>query len=284
MLNPPLAKLPPELLALIVEQLASRAEDPRAENLKRLSVVDRAFTLLCQSHLFKDLNLSGDKAKMTRTMENAYAILERKVSSGISFVRQIRLDLDRQKDPSWLFQDQTFLSLMGVLSKAPRPPYELDIMNWNAKKTEDPHLIIQGLANSFFSKSLEGLHLYRCRIPVNLLRVSPALKRLEILDVNIITPSKNGRDDTAQFDKTQLPKLRVLDHRLSFDLVQRFLPAEGRKQVADLSQLRTLHMCPEDEENMTLAQPILDVACKTLEEIHLEHYYILPDDFSCKSP
>ncbi|KAJ3519800.1 hypothetical protein NMY22_g13035 [Coprinellus aureogranulatus] len=33
-------------------------------------------------------------------------------------------------------------------------------------------------------------------------------------------------------------------------------------------------MCPEDEESMALAQPIIDVAHETLEEIHLKHSYI----------
>lgn len=274
MLSPPLSHLSCELLARVVEHLADDTDNRAAKRLKRLSVVDRAFTLICQSHLFQVLELDGNKSRMTKTLQTVHEILKSKESPAISFVRRIRLGLDHQKDPSWLFQDSTFLSLMAILSKAPRPPYELQILYWNGSTTKNPELIVRGLANSFLSQSLRSLAIWKSQIPARTLLVSSGLKRLELTGVHFIGPGKSAKDDNTQVDDRLPPRLQVLDHRTSFDVVQRMLAGEGAERVADLSQLRVLHMSPEDEENMALAQPILDVAHATIEEIYLQHHYV----------
>ncbi|KAJ3520152.1 hypothetical protein NMY22_g12876 [Coprinellus aureogranulatus] len=270
MLNPPLANLSNELLALIVEHVADDTDSGAEKRLKRLSVVDRTFTLLCQSHLFKELRLKGVKSNMIKTLKRAYDILKRKDPASFSFVRKIRFEFSKQKDLSWLFQDRTFTSLMEILSRAPRPPYRIKIFDWNAPKTKGSELFVEGLLKSFFSRTLESLFIWDSHIPADTLLISATLKKLHICAVQIVLP----KDGTARLVEGELPKLRKLDHRLSFGTVQWMLPGGGTRRIADLSQLRILHMCPEDEENMALAQPILDVAQETLEELHLTHSYV----------
>jgi hypothetical protein len=220
--------------------------------------------------------LDGTKSEMTKTVKRVHGILKTKESSSVSFVRRIRLNLDEQRDPSWLFQDRTFISLMQTLSKAPRPPYQLAIFDWKASTTKDPEAIVAGLVNSFFSKSLESLLIWDSQIPENTLFVSPSLRCLELYNVRLLTPKKSSKGGNGRYNDRTPPMLRELDHRISFDVIQRFLPGEGIKQLADVSQLRVLHMCPEDEENMALAQSLLDNAHKTLEEIKLKHSYVTP--------
>ena len=87
-----------------------------------------------------------------------------------------------------------------------------------------------------------------------------------------LTNPANGGDE--KFEGRQVPRLRELDHHLSYVVVQRMLPGNDVKQIADLSHLQVLRMCPEDKDNMKLAQPILDEAHETLEMIVLLHPFV----------
>lgn len=176
MLNPPLSNLSHELLALVVEDLADDFDYFAPKHLKRLSVADRAITAMCQAHLFKKLVVDGSNKHMIKSLQTAHDILKARESSSVSFVRCICIMLDEQRDVTWLFQDKTFISLMRVLSKAPRPPYELELFSKNSPMTKNPNLPMEGLLSSCFSASLELLMIWNpCQHPPHLPR-SPACR------------------------------------------------------------------------------------------------------------
>ena len=277
MLNPPLSNLSSELLGLIVEELADDTDYESARWLKRLSIVDRVFTPLCQSHIFKELILSGSKSEMAKQLSRAYDILKTKQASPVSLVRRIRLDLEEQKNVSWLAQDRNLLSLMQMLSKAPLPPSQLEIYGRDTPTTKIPDSIIEALANSFFSTTLESLLLSNARIPAKTLRISPALRHLDLYNVRFATPNKRVDGDNGEFERRPLPKLRELDYTASHDVVRHFLSNESPEQMAEINQLRSLGIAPGDEEDMKLAQPALDAAHETLEEIIMLASYVAPD-------
>ena len=99
------------------------------------------------------------------------------------------------------------------------------------------------------------------------------------------SPRKDRQETTTKYSWTGhcqscenliTPSHLIYPITFSFDIIQRFLPNKGARQLADLSQLRVLATCREDEENMQLAQPILDAAHNTLEEIKLQQSYVVP--------
>jgi hypothetical protein len=69
---------------LIVDGLVDDFDYFTPKHLKWLSIVDCAFTALCQAHLFKKLVMDGSKAQMIKTLQTAHDIL--KEPSSVSFV------------------------------------------------------------------------------------------------------------------------------------------------------------------------------------------------------
>lgn len=131
MLNSPLSLLSDELLERIVDEVAGDDDFLEVRWLKRLSIVHRAFTTLRQSRLSGELRLYGSKSDMTTTLKRAHETLNLK-HLPISFVRRIRLDVNRQRNISWLFQDKHFISLVRTLSKVPHPPLHIQIYGYNS--------------------------------------------------------------------------------------------------------------------------------------------------------
>jgi hypothetical protein len=267
MLKPPLSLVSDDLLAFIVETIADL---PFAdENLKNLSLADRAFTHSCQKYIFRELTLwkSRDISKRLKKLKK---ILDDKPLFA-NHVRMVDLDISRE-DTAWLFEDRTFISVLQLLANSPVPPYELYLTGGSVFPLifEDPILVVRQLTQSFFSQTLTILRLKCAKVPLTLLLTFPRLRNLELNIVEASEKSYNKYPDN-QCSGREAPQLEVLGYRNSHSIVKQMItpPPGFNTPVVLWSKLRVLTLTPHEKEEIACLQPILDAACSTLEELYL---------------
>ena len=269
MLNPPLSLFSDDLLVSIVEQLAKL---PFAEEeLKNLSLVDRAFTESCQKYIFRELILVGSGRKISKQLKKMKKVFDDKPSLA-NRVRMVQLGISRQESAS-LFKDPNFTSILQMFAKSPVPPHELHFGGQMSAPLiiEDPILIIRQLTKSFFSQTLTILRVCECaNVPLPLFLICPRLKEVFLDQVGSPEKSYNKYPDNQCSDR-EAPLLEVLDYRNSHSLVKQMIapPPKFNTPVVLWSKLRVLTLAPHDKQGMACLQPILNAACNTLEELYL---------------
>ena len=267
MLNPPLSILCDDLLGCIVEHVAKLPS--RDRQLRNLSLADRAFTHLCQTYLFQTLRLEEPNRKISSKLKKIGNILKENPALANS-VRIIWLVLNHRN--GWLFNDPTFISTVKLLAESPRPPHELcfggaviSIM------LEDPILVVERLAQSFFPQTLTTLTLTYCKnVPLSFFLVCPRLRTVEL---DHVAPTKQGYDDYPDelCGGRDLPALEVFEYRDAYRLVKQMItpPPRFHTPVVLWSNLRVLILSPHEKKEMACLQTILNAACNTLEELFL---------------
>ncbi|KAF8799711.1 hypothetical protein BYT27DRAFT_7200935 [Phlegmacium glaucopus] len=271
MLNPPLSLLSDDLFAYIVDHLV--AEFSFSDNdLHNLSLADRAFTRFCQAYIFKDLYLgyrSGTKDSISKKLGKMKKILNDKPSFA-NRVRTVRLTISHKRN-GWLFNNLNFISIVQLLTKSPMPPHKLHLSGLRHPFIfEDPALVVGRLMQSFFSQTLTVLHLTDCKnVPLTLFLICPKLREI-LLDRVEATKNYDEYPDN-QCSGRELPALENLNYLNSESLVKQMIipPSRFHTAVVVWSKLRVLELCPHKRKEMACLQPILDVACNTLEELYL---------------
>ncbi|KAF8799764.1 hypothetical protein BYT27DRAFT_7200998 [Phlegmacium glaucopus] len=270
MLNPPLSLLSEDLFAYIVDHVA-KLPLPN-DYLYNLSLADRAFTRFCQAYIFKDLYLgygSGTKKSISKKLEKIREILNDEPSFA-NQVRRLHLTTSHKRN-GWLFNDLTFINIVQLLAKSLMPPHKLHLSGFlHPFIFEDPTLVVGRLMQSFFSETLTVLHLYRCKnVPLTLFLICPRLRATVLDDVEVTENYDEYLD--KQCSGRELPALEYLDYSSSESLVKQMItpPPSFHTPVVVWSKLRVLKLCPDEKEEMACLQPILDVACNTLEELYL---------------
>ena len=267
MLHPPLSLVSNDLLGFIVESIADL---PFAdENLKNLSLTDRAFTQFCQKYIFRELRL-WDSSDIPERLTKMKKILDDKPL----FANQVRMiDLSISRDESkWLFEDSTFISILQLLANSPVPPYELYLIGERAIPLSfaDPVLVVRQLTQSFFSQSLTNLRVKCARVPLTLFLLCPRLRNLDVDMVEAAEKSYAKYPDNQRSGR-EAPQLEVLVYRNSHSIIRQMItPPPGFKTPVVLwSKLRVLTLTPHEKDEITCLQPILDASCSTLEELYL---------------
>ena len=159
MLNPPLSRLPNELLDSIVEHLAADSRFDNDKVLYNLSLADRAFTQSCQKYIFRDFKVITSIFKQDTKeimIKRAKKILDDRPS--IRVANQVRTVQLTVSDYEWegLFNDSTFISILQLLAKSPVPPHELHFRHTMfVSFIEDPILAVRQLAQSFFFENFD---------------------------------------------------------------------------------------------------------------------------------
>ena len=270
MLNPPLPLLSDYLINCIVDHVAKLSFS--SPNLCNLSITDRAFTSFCQAYIFKDLYLgykSGSKNSISRKLEKMGNILTEKPSFA-NRVRTIHLTVIHQRN-KWIFNDPTFITIIQLLAKSLMPPSKLHLKGQSRSFIiEDPTFVVGRLMQSFFSQTLTVLDLDDCKnVPLTLFLVCPNLREVLLDEVEVL--KRNDEYPDTQCSGRELPALERLNYRGSESLVKQMItpPPKFPMGVIDWSKLRVLRLCPQEKEEMTCLQPILDAACNTLEELYL---------------
>ncbi|KAF8881672.1 hypothetical protein CPB84DRAFT_1791534 [Gymnopilus junonius] len=272
MLNPPLSFLSDDLFVYIVEHVATLPFN--LETLCNLSLADRAFTQPCQRYIFRTLELgdgTGTKKKISQRLEKIRKILNSKPSIA-NYVRVVELAISRNRNV-WLINHSIFVSILQLLAKSPMPPYELHFKTpmYCPLILEDPVLVVERLTQSFFSNTLTILHLTGCNnVPLPLFLVCPKLKEVLLDHVGVADESYDLYPEKQIFDRG-LPALEFLNYRDSQSLVKQMItpPLRFSTPVITWSKLRVLILSPHEKEELICLQPILNVACDALEELHL---------------
>jgi hypothetical protein len=271
MLNPPLSLLSEDLFAYIVDHISKLPYSNR--HLHNLSLADRVFTRFCQAHIFKDLHLgygSGHQSRISKKLETMRKILNDEPSFA-NRVRTVTLTIS-YKGSRWLFNDPTFVSIIQLLDKSPMPPNKLHLIGKvNPFIFEDPILIVGRLMQSFFSETLTVLHLFKCdNVPLTLFFICPRLREVFTDHVEMTKKEYDNYPD-EQCSGRELPALERLSYRNSESLIKNMItpPSRFHTGVVLWSKLRVLKLCPFEKKEMAYLQPILDLACNTLEELHL---------------
>ena len=270
MLNPPLSLLSDDLLNYIVDHVS---ELPYSNSdLLNLSITDRAFTRSCQAYIFKDINLgysSRSKSYISKKLSKIGNILDEEPSIA-NRVRTVHLSVTHK----WLFNDPDFNTIIQLLAKSLIPPHELYLAgHWNSYIIEDPIFVVGWLKQSFFSQTLTVLDLVNCEnVPLTLFLVFPNLREVYLNYVKVFDFRDDGYPDT-QCTGRELPALECLNYHNSESLVKQMItpPPKFSMAVVVWSKLRVLKLCPQEREEMVYLQPILEVACNTLEELYLSN-------------
>ena len=274
MLNPPLSLLSDDLLAYIVEHISNLPF--RDEQLHNLSITDRAFTQICQTYIFRSLELgvdSGTKSKISKKLAKMKKILNDKPSFA-NRVRVIQIAVSHERN-AWLFNDPTLIGILQLLAKSPVPPHKLRFGGpmFAPLTIEDPILFVGRLTQSFFSQTLTTLHITECKnVPLPLFLICPKLRDV-LLDCVGVT--EEGYDEYPEeycsSRDQELPTLEVFNYRDSHSLVKQMItsPPRFHTPVVLWSKLRVLTLSPHEKEEMACLQPILDSASNSLEELHL---------------
>ena len=273
MLNPPLSHLSDDLLASIVEEVAKLQF--LDEDLKNLSLADRAFTQSCQKYIHRMLRL-GNRTSTPEQLTRVKTSLDEKPSFA-NRVRVVVFGIPWEEE-TVLFKDPNFTSILQLLAKSPIPPNELRFTGLASFQStiEDPMLVTRQLAESFFSQTLTVLHLREiANIPLPLFLICPRLREV-ILDIVGVTDKSYDKYPDNQCSGREAPLLEVFEHRNSHSLVEQMItpPPRFKTPVILWSNLRVLTVAPDDAEGMTHLQHILDAACNTLKELYLTNMYV----------
>ena len=272
MLNPPLSLLSDDLLNYIVDHVAQLPYSD--SDLLNLSITDRAFTRSCQAYIFKDLRLvynygtkdlfSGHLAKIRNILNDKPSFAHR--------VRAVHLTVS-VKQNKWLFNDPDFNAITQLLAKSLMPPHKFRIAGRCGPFTfKDPTLVAGWLMQSFFSRTLTVLDITECQnVPLSLFLVCPNLREVNLEDVKVFESGDEYPDE--QCSGRVLPALELLNYCNSESLVKQMItpPPKFSMAVVVWSKLRVLKLCPQEREEMVYLQPILEVACNTLEELYLSN-------------
>ncbi|KAF8959431.1 hypothetical protein BDZ97DRAFT_1667254 [Flammula alnicola] len=281
MLNPPLSLLSDDLIAYIVEHIEKLPL--RDKTLYNLSLADRAFTQFCQTYIFRTLRLGqggGSKSRISKKLEKTRKILNDKPSFA-NRVRVVRLAISHDRN-AWLFNDHTLIGILQLFAKLPVPPHELRFggVAFFPFTLEDPILVVGRLMQSFFSQTLTILHLTECQnVPLPVFLTCPRLREVRLDDVEVAEESYDQYPD-KQCSGRESPALELLDYRDSQSLVKQMItpPPRFHTSVVLWSKLRVLTLCPHEKEEMTCLQPILDMACNTLQELYLTKLRVGDDE------
>ncbi|KAF8799721.1 hypothetical protein BYT27DRAFT_7245951 [Phlegmacium glaucopus] len=272
MLNPPLSLLSDDLFAYIVDHVAKLPYSYLIENLRNLSLADRVFTRFCQAYIFKDLDLcyrSGTKNRISNKLEKMRKILNDEPWFA-NRVRVVNLTVSHERN-GWIFNEPTLINIIQFLAKSLMPPHELHLSGeMRTFIFEDPTLVVGRLMQSFFSETLTVLHLTDCKnVPLTLFLICPRLRKILLYDVGATENYDEYPDN--QCSGRELPALEYLDYRNSERLMKQVItpPPRFHPAVVVWSKLRVLKLCPFEKEELPCLQPILDVACNTLEELYL---------------
>lgn len=268
MLNPPLSVLSEDLLGCIVEHVAKLSS--RDRDLQNLSLSDRAFTHFCQKYLFQTLRLNGFNGKISRNIEKAGKILKDNPSLAKS-VRVVQLSINNQN--KWLCNDPILIGVFQLIADSPRPPHELYVYGYETSsvKIEDPILIVERFAQSFFSETLTTLSLLGCKnVPLPFLIICPQLVEVKL---DQVAATKQGYDDYPDelCSGRKPPALEIFNYRRAHSLVSQMIspPPRFSTPLVLWSSLRVLTLSPHEKKEMACLQSILDAACNTLEELFL---------------
>ncbi|KAF8149156.1 hypothetical protein B0H34DRAFT_668003 [Crassisporium funariophilum] len=270
MLNPPISFLSAELLFNIVEHIA-KLPSPE-EELHNLSLVDRAFTLSCQSYIFRTLQLgggSGSKSRISKKLKQMRRILNDKPSFA-DRVRTIEFHI-LPKHLVWFLNNKTLISILQLLAKSPMPPHEFYLSSPLDPLNLGGPIVWGRLAQSFFSQTLTILHLKCCEnLPLSLFIICPRLREVELDSVEAAHESYNQWSDN-NCPALESPALERFYYRNSQTLVKQMItpPSRYHMPLGLWSKLRVLTLSPHEREEMNLLQPILNAACNTLEELYL---------------
>ena len=274
MLNPPLSLLSGELLVLIVEQLERLSVSNNNKNLNNLSLADRAFTETCQKYIFQELRLGYGRDIVSKDLENVKKFLEDKPLLA-KHVRVVRAWFSLSAFP---FKDPNFTSILRLLAKSLTPPCELNFSGLGrvsstvlSSTIKDPTFLTRQLAESLFSQSLTILRLRSItNVPLPLFLICPKLREVFLNNVEASGESYDSYPDDLCSGR-EAPLLEVLEYHESDTLVEQMIvpPPRFNTPVVLFSNLRVLKLDPDFREGMTYLQPILDVACNTLEDLYL---------------
>ena len=273
MLNPPLSLLSNELLVLIVEQLERLSVSNNNKNLNNLSLADRAFTETCQKYIFQELRLGYGRDIVSKDLENVKKFLEDKPLLA-KHVRVVRAWFSLSAFP---FKDPNFTSILRLLAKSLTPPRELNFSGLGtvsptvSSTIKDPTFLTRQLAESLFSQSLTILRFSNiANVPLPLFLICPKLREVFLNNVEASGESYDSYPDVLCPGR-EAPLLEVLEFRKSHILVEQMIvpPPRFNTPVVLLSNLRVLKLAFKYREGMTYLQPILDVACNTLEYLYL---------------
>jgi hypothetical protein len=267
MLIPPLSEVPFELLSKIIDELGYRSDD-----IDTLSVVDRAFTPLCQQRLFHTLKLSGSREDAQERLLELEELLEA-TPSLVAHFRCIDLDLDgprfKSSDPTWIFNNPAFIAVIKALGCSPSPPDTLKINHdcSHSSLFNNQTLAMERLLQSFFSSSLTTLDVGGClNLPPSIFLISPNLAHLR-LDATYL--AKGYKLSESPCYGRDPPQLDTFSFGLSPRAVKRLLkPIQtGKGHLVGWSKLRALRVSSEDWQSMPLVQRLLDSTSKTIEVI-----------------
>ena len=282
MLNPPLSLLPNDLLFFIVEQLERLSPflKKNFNNLNNLSLADRAFTETCQKFIFQELILGDgrDIASVSKDLEKVKKFLEDKplLAKQVRVVRFGFWFFGNNEKSAFSFKDPNFTSILHLLAKSLMPPRELNFNGTLSSIIKDPTFVTRQLAESFFSQSLTILRLSNiANAPLPLFLICPKLREVFLNSVEASGKSYDSYPDDLCSGR-ETPLLEVLEYRKSHTLVEQMIvpPPRFNTPMILLSNLRVLKLASNDNQGMTYLQPILDVACNTLEELYLTSFVL----------
>ncbi|KAH6885141.1 hypothetical protein BKA70DRAFT_126871 [Coprinopsis sp. MPI-PUGE-AT-0042] len=250
-----------ELIAGIINRVA------KAKDLKALSLAHRSFTDLCQLHLFQSLAITSSNDRLPIVYDTVEGDPRK-----IAHIRKLFVRFGGPDDVFNPLVDPRFLSLMQAMSNAPRRLSELFIANGDdlGAATSGP-LLMEHIFTPGICHALTELTVYSTQLPGAAISQCSQLKQLDLSQVRPTEPDTALTHAPGEYKAPgRLPHLTKLDYSSSADMVRRLVNVHGPKPpVASLSELRILNIVPEHQEDMAVAQPILDAAQDSLEELHL---------------
>lgn len=258
MLEAALLELCNELITEIVFHVAA------GKDLKALSLAHRVFTDLCQRRLFKTLRISQCNHKLPV----AYDTLERQPHKA-AYIRLLSVDLSSDImegfDP---FVDTRFLSFIDIISKAQGSLRSIHLAQVDNADGRSTRRAMDCILTVNISQTLTSLSLSHCELPRAAISQCPLLKKLNLEEVRLIELA--GAPGNSNSVPDRKPRLEILEYTAATDTVKAMLSTQGDETpTADLSKLQILGLTPEHEEDLAVAQAILDAAHDSLEELYL---------------
>ncbi|KAH6901257.1 hypothetical protein BKA70DRAFT_1568615 [Coprinopsis sp. MPI-PUGE-AT-0042] len=250
-----------ELIAGIVSQV------PEFRNLKALSLAHRAFTNHCQKRLFETLCVD----QTNRRLATVYDTFERNPCK-TAYIRHLYVrfpwDDEATFNPS---TDARFLHLMQLISDSPRPLYTFFLSNVDHLQSGSVPLVMDRILTARIPRALTSLSISNCDLPKTAISRCSELKELYNSEVRLIEPDEKLEGTPAKCNTSlRMPHLESFCYNVATETVKEILSALGSDEsIVELSTLRILDLIPEHQEDMAMAQAILDAGQDSFEELRL---------------
>ncbi|KAF8876878.1 hypothetical protein CPB84DRAFT_1966488 [Gymnopilus junonius] len=276
--DPPIANLSQELIDNIIDHIAADSQPGctgfLGGNLQQCALVSRSFRPRSQLQIFSFIHIRGDpSSKRQHIVQNLLQIIHDHPDIA-HYIEELSLECT-DLEPSWMYEDPSFLSILECISTSGKPLRKLTMIadtraddGFETLPLEDTGRLLNTFFLPFIAPFITTLSLHRLlNVPIEMVESCVNVTELELLEVEF----EEWPDSRHQ--KLPSAQLQRLAYQLGQGAMSKLLnivPDGGNSfNAIDVSQLKSLIIYTDILSDLKCEQKIIDLSIDALEELQL---------------